>query len=148
MKYLFIGNRMAVLNEMLLMELDVTVIPIPKTKKELFKRIVYTEFDILISNGCPYILPISCLERHNQIFVNIHPSLLPDLKGKSPILEAIKQHKPFGATCHLMVDEVDSGKILSQVRYEADRNDLNDCYRQSYKAEVRAFKLAYKKGFK
>jgi methionyl-tRNA formyltransferase len=145
MKYLFVGNRMAVLNEMLLMGLDVTVIPIPKQKEKLIQSITKKRYDVLVSNGCPYILPVSKMGKH--LFINIHPSLLPDLKGKSPILDAIKQNKPFGATCHIMVDEVDSGKILSQVRYEADRNDLNDCYRQSYKAEAKAFVLAYRKGF-
>ena len=146
MTFAFIGNRMAVLNEMLLMGLYTIVIPI-STRKDTIERIKWTNFDVLVSNGCPYILPISEIRRDGQIFVNIHPSLLPDLKGKSPILEAIKQHTPFGATCHLMVDEVDSGKILSQVRYEADRDDLNDCYRKSYLAEAKAFLLAYKGGF-
>ena len=137
---------MAVLNEMLLMGLDVTVIPI-KSKTDLIKRIKKENFNVLVSNGCPFVLPVSKLKERRHIFVNIHPSLLPDLKGKSPILEAIMQHKPFGATCHHMVDEVDSGKIISQVKYEADRTNLNDCYRKSYEAEVKVFKLAYKRRF-
>lgn len=138
---------MAVLNEMLLMGLDVTVIPIPKTKRELLKIISYTNYDVLISNGCPYILPISEMRFANQTYVNIHPSLLPDLKGMSPIKDAIKQRKPFGATCHLMDDGMDSGPIISQVRFTANRNDLGDCYKQSYKAEAKVFQMAYKRNF-
>jgi methionyl-tRNA formyltransferase len=84
----------------------------------------------------------------NHIFVNIHPSLLPDLKGKSPILEALKQNKPMGVTCHVMIDEVDSGDIISQVKVFPDRSDLNDCYKKMFKAEARAFKLALDRNFK
>ncbi len=148
MKYVFIGNRMAVLNEMLLMGLDVQILPIPKSKIELFRNIYLADFDILVSNGCPYILPVSKIRWPHQLFINIHPSLLPDLKGKSPILEAIKFKRPMGATCHLMEDKVDSGAIISQIKFEPDRKDLNDCYGKAFEAEVEVFKIAFKRSFK
>jgi hypothetical protein len=43
MKYIFIGNRMSVLNEMLLMCLDVKVIPVTKKKDDLIAYIVEQE---------------------------------------------------------------------------------------------------------
>jgi methionyl-tRNA formyltransferase len=142
MKYLFVGNRINVLHEMIKLGLDVEIVPLPQTKKDLIGDIDRRTFDVLVSNGCPYILPI----KPNKKYINVHPSLLPDLKGKSPILEAIKQGKPMGATCHLMVKKVDDGEILSQVKINPNRGDLNECYRESFRAEAVAFKTAYEKG--
>lgn len=138
---------MGVLTEMLLSGLDVTIIPVSNNKIKLFEDIVNADFDRLISNGCKYILPVSQIKRPHQLFINVHPSLLPDLKGKSPILDAIKQNKPMGATCHHMADEVDSGPIISQVECNPNRKDLNDCYKKCFEAEVRAFQKALKRDF-
>lgn len=131
---------MAVLNEMLLLGLQVKVIPI-LTREQVVSSILKEKYDVLVSNGCPYILPISKLGKH--IFINIHPSLLPKFKGKSPIKEAFREKAQMGATCHYMIDEVDSGEIISQVTF--DCKELDECYRQSYKAEAKVFRRAYKK---
>ena len=58
-------------------------------KSELVDLITNTDFDVLISNGCPYILPISQIKKAGQIFVNIHPSLLHDLGGSCQVNCAI-----------------------------------------------------------
>jgi len=147
MKYLFCGNRIGILNTMLRLWMDVEVIPIYDTKQDQVNAIMGKEFDVFVSNGCPFILPISTMKQRKQIFINIHPSLLPDLKGNSPILGAIKYKRPFGATCHLMDDGIDTGKIISRVTFEANRKNLNECYRKSYKAESDAFMKAYKRNF-
>lgn len=73
------------------------------------------EFDLLVSNGCPYILPISSLRKPEQLFVNIHPSLLPDLRGQHPANAALLfDLAKTGVTMHFMEDEVDSGGIIAQ----------------------------------
>jgi methionyl-tRNA formyltransferase len=59
------------------------------SKNQLIDFINEIKFDILISNGCPYILTVSKMKKEKQIFVNVHPSLLPDLKGINPINDAI-----------------------------------------------------------
>ena len=131
---------------MLRMGLDVDILPLPISRERLIRELTLRDFDVLVSNGCPYILPISKLPK--KLYINIHPSLLPDLKGKSPILEAISLNKPIGVTCHIMVDEVDSGPIISQIRIEPDRSNLNECYREIFKAEAKVFRQAFNKGFK
>lgn len=136
---------MNVLNEMLLLGLKVEIIPI-KSKKQVIETIMSKKYDVLVSNGCPYILPVSEMGKHT--FVNVHPSILPFFKGKSPILEAIKEGGPFGVTCHLMIDKVDSGHTISQILVHPNINDLNECYREMFKAEAKVFRLAYQKGFK
>ena len=60
-----------------------------ESKKQLLELIKNTEFDVLVSNGCPYILPITKLRKKDEIFINLHPSLLPDLRGIHPVNGAI-----------------------------------------------------------
>ena len=82
-KYLFIGNRKFVLEEMLRLKLDLQILVVKNThlekdkilndrlyevvssKSELMHHISDKKFDILISNGCPYILPIDKLKKKN-----------------------------------------------------------------------------------
>ncbi len=46
---------------------------------------------------------------------NIHPSLLPDLKGRDPISEAIKKNYEYtGVTLHELTEKFDEGKIIFQ----------------------------------
>ena len=75
------------------------------------------KFDIFISNGCPFVLRISELRLHSPeaIFINIHPTYLPHLKGKRPLNGVFMLGYDFlGATVHFMDDGVDSGHIIYQ----------------------------------
>ena len=81
LKYIFVGNRKFVLEEMLMLNLDLQVLVVKNThlekdqilkkvnhkiiqsKDELIEYINNNEFDILLSNGCPFILPISKLKK-------------------------------------------------------------------------------------
>ena len=165
-KYLFVGTRFFCVEKMLELNLDVSYAVIKdsivanelekrnisyieiKNKKHLIEIIENSDFDILISNGCPYILPVSKLKKENQLFINIHPSLLPDLKGINPVNGAILFDRPQGATCHLMDDGIDTGSIISQVKV-CDTPDmpLDLLYQLSFLAEAEAFKKAYDKDF-
>ena len=47
--------------------------------------------------------------------INIHPSLLPRLKGLNTHQRAIKnKHKYSGCTVHFVDDKLDLGKIITQ----------------------------------
>jgi methionyl-tRNA formyltransferase len=167
-EYLFIGNRYNVYEQMLNLGLKITntyavgdsflerelqaknikyeVLP---PKKQLIEELKIADFDTLISNGCPYILPISELQDGKRTFVNIHPSLLPDLKGITPINGAILFSRQAGATCHLMDDGVDTGLPIAYVPIgNANTLTLGLLYRLSFEAEGAAFVKAYKRNFK
>jgi len=166
MKFLFVGNRRFVLEELIksdscisnvlvlknsYLEKDITKIDIDfsiiNSKKELINKIETTDFDILISNGCPYILPISKLRK--KIYVNIHPSYLPDLKGIDPCIGAILHNRDAGATCHLMNDKIDSGDIISRVKIPFSKDlDISLLYQLSFLAEKKVFNMALKRSFK
>lgn len=52
--------------------------------------------------------------------VNIHPSLLPDLKGVDPVFHArLRGVSTVGVTLHRLADELDAGALLRQQQVEA-----------------------------
>lgn len=166
-KYFFVGARFYCLEKMLNLKLNIVCKAVMKdsfaqkgldklgesyvaieSKAQLLDLINNTDFDVLVSNGCPYILPISKLNKGNQKFINIHPSLLPDLRGITPINGSILFDRPQGVTCHYMDDGVDTGAIISQIKItEKPVLPLDLLYQLSFKAEGDAFEAAYNKDF-
>lgn len=163
----FVGNRRFVLEKLIQKGFDLKVfvvkgshlerdilsgifddIPyqVVSSKEELLSHLNSIEFDLLISNGCPYILPVEQLP--SATYINIHPSYLPDLKGCDPVIGAILFERNAGATCHVMNEDIDSGDIVSQVKipYTEDL-DVTTLYQLSFLAEAEAFEEAYNLGF-
>ena len=119
-----------------------------KNKNELIQKIKTMDFDILVSNGCPYILPVSQIKKQHQIFVNIHPSLLPNLRDPHPINGAIFAEEETGATCHIMDNDIDSGSLISQVNIHNKNIPLPLLYQMCFLAEVQVFDIAFKNNFR
>lgn len=169
MRYVFAGNRAYVLEKMRELKLNILKIWAVKNsylqcyldrekikyslinnKEQFIREIEQCEFDFFISNGLPIILPITQLRNKNieKRYVNIHPSLLPELRGKSPVSGALLYHRNSGATCHMMEDGIDTGAIISQVRIENTEDlDAGLLYQLAFMAEVDAFELAYRREF-
>lgn len=168
-RVLLIGNRFSVLNglpQLPLLRLTTLVAPegsslasasVPdgcqkivfarSGQAEILSLISRTEFDFLISNGCPFIIPVSKIRRPHQLFLNVHPSLLPEGRGPSPVNAVIlNQQTDFGATLHYMDDGVDTGPIIHQVRMSATNDlDLALLYHFTFMMEERAFVEGMKK---
>jgi methionyl-tRNA formyltransferase len=165
-KFLFVGSRRFVLDELLKKKnIDIDILAIKNThlhrdlekqknikyhiistKEELLDYINKTEFDVLLSNGCPFILPINKLKKAK--YANIHPSYLPDLKGIDPVVGSIKFSRDCGATCHLMNEKIDDGPIISRVKIPFSTDlDAIILYQLSFIAEKDAFNKAFDKNF-
>ena len=164
MKYVFFGNRRFVLEEMLKQNLDVDILVVKGThlerekflnnyshkiigsKEEFLEYLENNDFDVLVSNGCPYILPISKMKVRK--YVNIHPSYLPDLKGIDPAHGSILFKRDGGAACHVMTDEIDAGDIISRIKipYSSDL-DVSLLYQLGFIAEKQVFNEALNNGF-
>lgn len=164
MKYLFIGNRRFVLEELLKCSDNVEVYVIDNThlcKEPLLKNIKHTilkskadvnnilktkEYDVMISNGLPFILKPS--ELPAKTLVNIHPSFLPDLRGVDPVLGAILFKRDAGASCHLIDEGIDTGPLISQVKipFTLDLH-ASMLYPLSFKAEKMCFHQAWERNF-
>lgn len=168
-KFLFVGNRRFVLEEMVRANLDLAGVfvaagthlerdvnsgmfqglknlKIFSSKKELIELVKNSQFDIFISNGCPYILPLD--ELPSAKYINIHPSCLPDLRGADPAIGAVLLRRDGGATCHVIDSGVDTGPIVSQERipYTSDL-DVTTLYQLSFVAEKKVFKDALRLNF-
>lgn len=119
------------------------------SKEKLISDIKKPSFNFLISNGCPYILPVSSIRKENQYYINIHPSLLPDLRGRHPINGAILFDRKHAVNCHHMNDGIDTGSIIANIEIPiTDDIDLGLLYQLSFIAEGKVFEKAYNQGFK
>lgn len=166
-KFLFIGDGLHVLNYMHKRGLNVVGAHVPDhvahevvsqvripniylltTKAALIQHIGSTDFDVLVSCGHPYILPVSNLRKNHQKFVNVHSSALPSLKGPYPLCGALLKGSGAGATLHHMIDEIDSGPIISKlsipITAELDLGLLDHIVSDM---QVRVFESGMKKSF-
>lgn len=110
-------------------------------KQDIVNFVASANFDILLSNGCPFILPISRLRKPHQLFLNVHPSVLPDGRGCHPINAVLLMGQRFvGATMHYMDDGVDTGRIVCQESVEVTSDlDLGLLYQIAFELEGQVF---------
>lgn len=95
-----------------------------KNKEEL-ARILDTKWDLFVVVAYNFILPKWFLELPTHGVINVHPSLLPKLRGASPIRTAIKDDLPneVGVSIMLMDEKMDHGPILKQEAYVVENSD-------------------------
>lgn len=137
-KIVFIGNRPKVLEVIIanknleLVKAFVIEQPMIKTNinhnierikntgniEKVVNYLMNTDYDICLSAGCSYILPVSSLP-NDKLFINCHPSVLPFGKGMHPLNECfLSGIGKAGVTIHLLTDELDGGDILNQIEFE------------------------------
>jgi methionyl-tRNA formyltransferase len=86
-----------------------------KQKHEL-EQILALKADLIITAAFGQILPKELLEAPKYGCINVHASLLPELRGGAPIHYAIIQGKEkSGITIMYMVEKLDAGDIITQV---------------------------------
>lgn len=166
-KFVFAGNRSFVLDEIVRRNFPVEILAVRgswleralarerrrysviDSRDELVARLEALDYDVFVSNGCPYILPISKLKRRGRIFVNVHPGPLPDLRGMDPVPGALLLGRDSGAACHLMDDGIDTGPVISKVVIPNTEDlDAGLLYQMSFLAEKEAFNRACDRGFR
>ena len=93
------------------------------------------KFDLIVLAGYMRILPEDVLK--TGTFINIHPSLLPEFKGKNAIERAFgAKVKKTGVTVHYVSKEVDSGEIIAQETVEISSDmTLEELEYQIHKTE-------------
>ena len=85
-------------------------------EKKLLNLLIKEKIELICLAGFMKILSKNFLQSYKGLILNIHPSILPSIKGLNThqrILE--KDIKTHGATVHTVSSELDSGKILGQV---------------------------------
>lgn len=118
-----------------------TIISKSNGKQSVLDFLKYGDYDLCISAGCPFILPISSLPSE-KIFINTHPSVLPYGKGCHPVNECIISDRALaGVTVHYLTDEVDAGDIIDQVSFDlTDDVDADLLYSFIFDLENEVFK--------
>ena len=76
------------------------------------------------------------LKAFEQRIINIHPSLLPSIKGAHAIQDAVEYGvKIFGATTHFVDDTLDGGRIIDQGAIVYEGNDIEELTNLIHKIE-------------
>jgi methionyl-tRNA formyltransferase len=164
----FLGSRFNVLEQLILCEdidnikifalkgslLELTLIEksIPfavfsmDSKKSFLDYLLVLDFDLLISNGCPLIFPVDKFKKH-QILVNVHPTFLPYLQGKTPLNGVFyNKYDFYGATMHFIDKGIDTGDVIYQKRETLTSDiDLGLLYHLAMKLEGIVFKIGWEK---
>jgi methionyl-tRNA formyltransferase len=95
------------------------------------------------------ILPAHVIERFRRGIINLHPGLLPDVRGLDALQWAIMRGQPLGVTAHLIDKRVDAGWILERrVVAEYPDDTLVDLSLRLYETELAMLKPAMERALR
>ncbi|MFD1067190.1 methionyl-tRNA formyltransferase [Oceanobacillus locisalsi] len=96
----------------------------PEKLREDYQVLADAKPDLIITAAYGQILPKEVLDIAPFGAINVHASLLPELRGGAPIHYAILQGKQkTGITIMYMAENLDAGDILSQAEVEIEDAD-------------------------
>ncbi len=168
MRILYVGNRIFALQELRAaglvperilvrpgspleseLEAEGTPFALLGSKQELLDELERERYDLFISSGCHHVLPVGSLTHLGTRFINVHPSPLPDLRGKSAMAGAHLFGRDIGAACHVMDDGIDTGGVIAQERVPiTDDADTGLLYALCWLSERRVVREAIARDFK
>jgi methionyl-tRNA formyltransferase len=91
---------------------------------EEVEKVLALEPDLIVTAAFGQILPKEILETPKFGCINVHASLLPELRGGAPIHYSIIQgKKETGVTIMYMVEKLDAGDMISKVVVPIDERD-------------------------
>ncbi|GAA0612691.1 methionyl-tRNA formyltransferase [Virgibacillus siamensis] len=87
----------------------------PEKLRDEYMKILSFDPDLIITAAYGQILPNELLEKPSYGCINVHASLLPELRGGAPIHSAILQGKTVtGISIMYMAEKLDAGDVLAQ----------------------------------
>lgn len=93
-------------------------------EEQSLQEILDLQPDLIVTAAFGQILPKKLLDAPKYGCINVHASLLPELRGGAPIHYAIIQgKKETGITIMYMVEQLDAGDMISQVKVPIDERD-------------------------
>jgi methionyl-tRNA formyltransferase len=91
--------------------------------------------DVLISINYLFLIDINIIKKPKILAFNIHGSLLPKYRGRTPHVWAIINNESFtGITAHIIDVGCDTGDIIEQVEIEIERNDTGATVLKKYES--------------
>jgi methionyl-tRNA formyltransferase len=108
------------------LEKNIKVFEPEKLSQEEFEKFYSGEkFGILAAYG--KIIPLGIIKKFEKGIIVVHPSLLPQYRGPTPIQAAILNgDKETGTTLFLMDEYVDHGPILSQEKLSIEKETFSE----------------------
>src|SRR3954466_8720221 len=93
-------------------------------QEEELEQILSLKPDLIVTAAFGQILPNKLLEAPKYGCINVHASLLPELRGGAPIHYALIQGKQkTGVTIMYMVEKLDAGDILTSIEVPITEDD-------------------------
>ncbi|MFV0288970.1 MAG: phosphoribosylglycinamide formyltransferase [Mycoplasmatales bacterium] len=87
-------------------------------EKKIVKLIKKENPDLICLAGYMKIINETILQAYEGKIINIHPSLLPQYKGKDAVYNALaNQEVEIGATVHYVNQYIDDGRIIDQIKF-------------------------------
>ncbi len=98
-----------------------------KLDNEFLNELSKSSWDLFIVTAYGGIIPQSILDLPKQGTVNVHPSLLPKLRGATPIHSAILgNEKETGVSIILLDEKMDHGPIITQEKFQLYQNSISE----------------------
>ena len=95
-----------------------------RVRDEYSNYSTFGTFDIAVVAAYGQILPVELIEMHRYGMVNWHPSLLPELRGPTPMQSSIAQgDKHTGLSWIEIAEKMDAGDIYVQLPYQLSSNE-------------------------
>ncbi|AOU00932.1 methionyl-tRNA formyltransferase [Bacillus velezensis] len=92
--------------------------------EEEIEKVLSLKPDLIVTAAFGQILPKQLLDGPTYGCINVHASLLPELRGGAPIHYSILQgKKKTGVTIMYMVEKLDAGDMISKIEVEIDETD-------------------------
>ncbi|XQY93460.1 methionyl-tRNA formyltransferase [Metabacillus sp. HB246100] len=96
----------------------------PEKIRHELEDVLALEPDLIVTAAFGQILPKELLDAPKFGCINVHASLLPELRGGAPIHYSILEGKDkTGITIMYMAEKLDAGDILTQVEVEIEERD-------------------------
>lgn len=91
---------------------------------EEIEKVLALKPDLIVTAAFGQILPKELLDSPKYGCINVHASLLPELRGGAPIHYSILQgKKKTGVTIMYMVEKLDAGDMISKVEVDIEETD-------------------------
>lgn len=106
-------------------ELGIPVLQPEKIREESeLAKVLEIQPDIIVTAAFGQILPKKLLDAPRFGCINVHASLLPELRGGAPIHYAIMQGKSkTGVTIMYMVEKLDAGDMIAKIEVPIEESD-------------------------
>jgi methionyl-tRNA formyltransferase len=91
--------------------------------------------EVLVSVNYLYLIDNHLIELPSKLAFNIHGSLLPKYRGRTPHVWAIINNESItGITAHVIDSGCDTGPILNQIKVDIEPNDTGNTILEKFKS--------------